>query len=264
MREAFSVPLRSRADVLRLLMQPLPCPCDEVRATMQPLHSQSRLPGTPEELLHGRAGVSGSPPDPLHGRPERSFRPPETLHAPVDFLPAPAEALQTRAKSFRTTAETLHSPPTTSGPRAQRLQTRPGISRRPAEALHRRYGPGLTLKRSLWPSIPSPTDSSYSCPAVCATAVPRPSPVNRWPSRRSRVTRPPTGRTGFFEDEAREAWGELHTAWAESFPRGRAVLTDKSGHNIHTDEPALVLAEITRLLARLDAPHDGSTLKPER
>ena len=55
----------------------------------------------------------------------------------------------------------------------------------------------------------------------------------------------------FFTDEAREAWGRLHKQWAEQFPRGRAVLTDKSYHYIQFDEPQLVIDEIRSLLARL-------------
>ena len=58
----------------------------------------------------------------------------------------------------------------------------------------------------------------------------------------------------FFEDAVRDAWGKLHQAWAGAFPRGRAVLTEKSGHDIHIDEPELVLRELRLLLARLDSP----------
>ena len=57
----------------------------------------------------------------------------------------------------------------------------------------------------------------------------------------------------FFEDAVRDAWGRFHQDWAKAFPRGRAVLTDKSGHDIHMDEPDLVLRELRLLLARLDS-----------
>ena len=56
----------------------------------------------------------------------------------------------------------------------------------------------------------------------------------------------------FFTDEARDMWGELHTQWADSFPRGKTVLTDKSYHNPHRDEPQLVIKEIVELVHRID------------
>ncbi len=57
----------------------------------------------------------------------------------------------------------------------------------------------------------------------------------------------------FFTDEARTMWGQLHKDWAESFPQGRAVLTDKSYHFPQRDEPELVVAEVHRLVKRLTA-----------
>ena len=55
----------------------------------------------------------------------------------------------------------------------------------------------------------------------------------------------------FFTDEAREAWGKLHQAWAEDFPQGKAVLTKKSYHYVQFDEPELVITELRKLLARM-------------
>lgn len=56
----------------------------------------------------------------------------------------------------------------------------------------------------------------------------------------------------FFTDEGREAWGQLHKRWAEAFPRGRFVATDKSYHFVQFDEPELVILELTKLLERAD------------
>ena len=55
----------------------------------------------------------------------------------------------------------------------------------------------------------------------------------------------------FFTDEARKMWGELHTEWANSFPQGKAVLTNKSYHYPQNDEPQMVVQEILDLLARI-------------
>lgn len=52
----------------------------------------------------------------------------------------------------------------------------------------------------------------------------------------------------FFTDEAREAWGQLHRQWAEAFPRGRFVATDKSYHFVQFDEPELVIGEVRELV----------------
>lgn len=55
----------------------------------------------------------------------------------------------------------------------------------------------------------------------------------------------------FFTDEAREMWGELHSEWANAFPQGKAVLTDKSYHFPQEDEPDMVAQEIIDLLERI-------------
>jgi len=52
-------------------------------------------------------------------------------------------------------------------------------------------------------------------------------------------------------DEGRKIMGEWHVNWAESFPQGKAVLTSKSYHHIHRDEPELVLKEVKLLLSTL-------------
>jgi pimeloyl-ACP methyl ester carboxylesterase len=49
-------------------------------------------------------------------------------------------------------------------------------------------------------------------------------------------------------DKGRELWGEHWHAWASSFPQGRAVLTENSGHFVQFDEPDLVLAELQRII----------------
>jgi len=49
-------------------------------------------------------------------------------------------------------------------------------------------------------------------------------------------------------DKGRKLMGEWHKAWAEQFPQGRAILTKNSGHNIHYDEPKLVVNEFSQLL----------------
>ncbi|NQY65290.1 MAG: hypothetical protein HRT38_16525 [Alteromonadaceae bacterium] len=54
-----------------------------------------------------------------------------------------------------------------------------------------------------------------------------------------------------FTDKGRELMGEWHKSWVEKFPQGRAVLTTNSGHNIHRDEPKLVLKELKMLLKNL-------------
>ncbi|MFC3203334.1 alpha/beta fold hydrolase [Alteromonas oceani] len=56
----------------------------------------------------------------------------------------------------------------------------------------------------------------------------------------------------FFTDEAREMWGELHSKWAKTFPRGKAVLTDKSYHFPQNDEPDMVVQEVNDLLERIN------------
>ncbi len=54
----------------------------------------------------------------------------------------------------------------------------------------------------------------------------------------------------FFTDEARKMWGELHTDWVNAFPQGKVVLTENSYHNLHQDEPEMVIKEIIKLLNR--------------
>lgn len=54
----------------------------------------------------------------------------------------------------------------------------------------------------------------------------------------------------FFTDRARQMWGQLHKEWAEAFPQGKAVLTDKSYHFPQNDEPEMVVEEILLLLDR--------------
>nr|WP_211267756.1 hypothetical protein [Kangiella sediminilitoris] len=55
----------------------------------------------------------------------------------------------------------------------------------------------------------------------------------------------------FFTDKAREMWGELHKEWAESFPQGKAVLTENSYHFPKNDEPEMVIKEVVLLLNRI-------------
>lgn len=57
----------------------------------------------------------------------------------------------------------------------------------------------------------------------------------------------------FETDAARALWDQFHTEWVSEFPRGRAVVTEGSGHFVHLDEPDLVLEELAALLA---LPHD--------
>jgi pimeloyl-ACP methyl ester carboxylesterase len=54
----------------------------------------------------------------------------------------------------------------------------------------------------------------------------------------------------FFTDEARNMWGKLHTQWAESFPKGKTLLTKKSYHYPQKDEPQMVIKEIVELVNR--------------
>ncbi len=55
----------------------------------------------------------------------------------------------------------------------------------------------------------------------------------------------------FFTDQARDMWGKLHSDWANTFPQGKAVLTNKSYHYPQNDEPEMVVAEILELLSRI-------------
>ncbi|MAD54731.1 MAG: alpha/beta hydrolase, partial [Idiomarinaceae bacterium] len=55
----------------------------------------------------------------------------------------------------------------------------------------------------------------------------------------------------FFTEQGRKMWGELWQAWANAFPQGKSVLTEKSGHFVQFDEPDLVLSELLALMQRL-------------
>jgi len=57
----------------------------------------------------------------------------------------------------------------------------------------------------------------------------------------------------FFTDKGRLEKAKWHKAWAANFPRGKAVVTTKSGHYIHNSEPELVIAELKLLLSKLTA-----------
>lgn len=56
----------------------------------------------------------------------------------------------------------------------------------------------------------------------------------------------------FFTDQGRTMWGELWQDWASTFPQGRSVLTEKSGHFVQLDEPELVISELELILQKLD------------
>lgn len=55
----------------------------------------------------------------------------------------------------------------------------------------------------------------------------------------------------FDSAEARKLWGEYQSEWVNEFPRGKAVLTENSGHFIQDEEPELVLKEIELLMKAL-------------
>ena len=54
----------------------------------------------------------------------------------------------------------------------------------------------------------------------------------------------------FFTDKAREMWGDLHSKWANAFPQGEIVITNKSYHYPQNDEPEMVVAQVVKLLER--------------
>lgn len=56
----------------------------------------------------------------------------------------------------------------------------------------------------------------------------------------------------FFTNKGRMMWGKMWQNWAAEFPKGRSVLTEKSGHFIQNDEPILVLRELKRLIKILN------------
>ena len=54
----------------------------------------------------------------------------------------------------------------------------------------------------------------------------------------------------FLTDQAREMWGDLHSKWANAFPQGEIVITNKSYHYPQNDEPKMVVTQIVKLLER--------------
>ncbi|WP_076542935.1 alpha/beta fold hydrolase [Shewanella sp. UCD-KL21] len=55
----------------------------------------------------------------------------------------------------------------------------------------------------------------------------------------------------FFSERARNMWGKHWQDWAGTFPKGRTVLTEKSGHYVQFDEPQLVVNELLLLMNKL-------------
>ena len=58
----------------------------------------------------------------------------------------------------------------------------------------------------------------------------------------------------FFTDQGRQMWGQLWQEWVSTFPKGKYVATEKSGHYVQFDEPELVVAELLALLHKLEKP----------
>lgn len=56
----------------------------------------------------------------------------------------------------------------------------------------------------------------------------------------------------FFTDQGRKMWGNLWKKWANNFPQGKSILTEKSGHFIQFDEPELVVNELLSLIQKLE------------
>ena len=54
----------------------------------------------------------------------------------------------------------------------------------------------------------------------------------------------------FDTDKARELWGEFQSEWVLKFPKGKAVMANKSGHFVQDDEPELVITELEKLIIR--------------
>jgi len=54
----------------------------------------------------------------------------------------------------------------------------------------------------------------------------------------------------FDTDKARELWGEFQSEWVLKFPKGKAVMANKSGHFVQNDEPELVITELEKLIIR--------------
>lgn len=55
----------------------------------------------------------------------------------------------------------------------------------------------------------------------------------------------------FFSDLGRKRWGEIQRDWVKTFPRGKFVATNNSGHYIQQDEPELVLSELSQLIYQI-------------
>ncbi|XQW86467.1 alpha/beta fold hydrolase [Thalassotalea piscium] len=53
-------------------------------------------------------------------------------------------------------------------------------------------------------------------------------------------------------DLGREKMAEALKAWAETFPQGKAIFTEKSNHYIQKEEPELVLKELAELIGKLN------------
>lgn len=54
-----------------------------------------------------------------------------------------------------------------------------------------------------------------------------------------------------------EVWRDLHARFFRSFKRGSHVVTPDSGHNIHQEQPALVVAAIAEVIAAADTARDA-------
>jgi len=54
----------------------------------------------------------------------------------------------------------------------------------------------------------------------------------------------------FDTDKARELWGNYQAEWVLKFPKGEAVMANKSGHFVQDDEPDLVILEFKKLMLR--------------
>jgi pimeloyl-ACP methyl ester carboxylesterase len=57
------------------------------------------------------------------------------------------------------------------------------------------------------------------------------------------------GRTGDFRTpELLQAWQSLHKEWLKQVPSGKHILAEKSGHDIHQEEPELVINAIKEIV----------------
>ena len=50
-----------------------------------------------------------------------------------------------------------------------------------------------------------------------------------------------------------DIWLNLHRSWLKDAPQTRHIVTEKSGHSIHHDEPQLVIEEIKKLIENVKA-----------